>query len=91
MIRQQITDLTPNTGTPFVVWWARNTTGRLLDRLPLVRTYRRRMRLANRLAWHLDSLNEHLYENRYGQDGPCPGCFDAVIGWEEETGWRRKR
>jgi len=52
------------------------------ERIVALGAERDRLAIAgNNLAAHLNQLNTEQYDRRYTADGPCSGCYDAVIEW----------
>lgn len=48
---------------------------------------RRLTDLAGDLWFHLRWLTDLLHDKRYAPDGPCAGCFDALMAYEDFQGW----
>ena len=40
--------------------------------------------IGNELHLHLNGLCEDLHAERYEKNRPCPGCYQAVLDWENE-------
>lgn len=38
---------------------------------------------ADRMRVHLDQMNSDLFEKRYENDGPCMGCYQSVLDYDE--------
>ncbi len=40
----------------------------------------------NELADHLDGWSIEQFEERYTKEGPCAGCYEAVVAWRAAAG-----